>query len=132
MDWSVLFQEKPPIPSHALLALAALGMGAVQLLLAKGTARHRVVGYVWVGLMAYVAISSFFIHEIRLWGIYSPIHLLSIVTLISLFVAIRAARNGNIQLHKQAMVALYFLGLVITGLFTLLPGRTMHSVVFAG
>jgi uncharacterized membrane protein len=28
------------------------------------------------------------------------------------------------------MLSLYFLALIVTGLFTLLPGRVMHSVLF--
>jgi uncharacterized membrane protein len=41
--------------------------------LPKGTATHRVAGRTWVVLMSAVALTSFFIHEIRLWGSWSPI-----------------------------------------------------------
>jgi hypothetical protein len=34
--------------------------------------------------MMYVSISSFFISEIQLWGAYSPIHLLSVWTVLTL------------------------------------------------
>ena len=95
-----LFQEAVPIPSHALAAMAAVVLGGAQLASAKGTARHRALGWAWVGLMAYVAISSFFISELKLWGAFSPIHLLSIWTLISLVMAVYHARQGNIRQHQ--------------------------------
>ena len=49
------------IQLHLLAALLAFGLGAVQLAAAKGTASHRRLGYIWAGMMAVVAISSFFI-----------------------------------------------------------------------
>ena len=60
-------------------------------------------------------------------GAFSPIHLLSIWTLFSL---VMAARQGNIRLHKIWMLLLYILALKVTGVFTLLPGRVMHGVLF--
>ncbi len=126
----ILFQEAAPIPSHALLALLAVLLGGLQLSRVKGTPQHRILGWIWVALMAYVATSSFLISEIKMWGAYSPIHLLSAWTLISLVMAIFHARRGNIRQHKIWMVLLYVLALLITGLFTLWPGRVMHAVIF--
>ena len=73
-----------------------------------------------------------FIHEIRLWGQYSPIHLLSLWTLISLGLAIYFAKAGKIKRHQQIMIALYGFGLILTGFFTLMPGRVMHHIIFGG
>lgn len=130
MDFSLLFAEATPVPSHAVAAMGAIVLGGIQLAMEKGTRRHRVMGYAWVGLMAYVAISSFFIYELRIIGPFSPIHLLSIIVLFSLWSAITDARRGNIESHTKTMKSLYLFGLIITGLFTLLPGRAMHSVLF--
>jgi uncharacterized membrane protein len=33
---------------------------------------HRIVGSIWVLLMLVVSISAFFVHEIRIWGSWSP------------------------------------------------------------
>lgn len=115
---------------HAFAAMVALVLGGGQLILPKGTAAHFWVGRLWVALMAVVATSSFFIFEIKLWGPFSPIHLLSIWTLGSLIVAIRAARKGDIRRHRIVMTSLFWLALVLTGAFTFLPGRIMHQVVF--
>ena len=126
----LLLSQIRPIPSHALAALAAVILGGAQLAASKGTARHRVLGWIWVGLMAYVAVSSFFISELKLWGAFSPIHLLSVWTLFSLVMAFYHARRGNIRQHKIWMVWLYILALWVTGAFTLFPGRVMHGVLF--
>ena len=69
----LLLSQVVPIPSHALAAVAAVVLGGVQLTSAKGTAtaRHRALGCAWVGLMTYVATSSFFISELKLWGVRS-------------------------------------------------------------
>ena len=125
----MLIQQAPPIPSHALAALAAVILGGWQLATHKGTRRHRALGWIWVGLMAYVAGSSFLISELRLWGAFSPIHLLSAWTLFSLVMAVHHARRGNIGQHKIWMVLLYVLALLVTGLFTLWPGRVMNQVL---
>ena len=91
MSWEELWRAGPVISGHALAAFAALFLGAAQLLGKKGTATHRALGYVWVALMAAVALSSFFIHQIKMVGLFSPIHLLSIFTLFSLSWAVYEA-----------------------------------------
>lgn len=119
-----------PIPLHALAALIAIILGGAQFMMRKGGRRHRLLGRLWVGLMLAVAVSSFWIHKIKLWGDYSPIHLLSLFTIGSLFFAVKAARSGNIKRHKTIMILLYIFALILTGLFTLAPGRVMHQIVF--
>ena len=125
-----LFNETQPIPFHAMAAMLAIVIGAIQFSMKKGGIKHKAFGYIWVSLMLFVSISSFFIHEIKLWGNYSPIHLLSIWTIFSVGLAIYFVRVGNIKRHRQVMIALYGFALILTGLFTLLPGRAMNQVVF--
>jgi uncharacterized membrane protein len=102
MSLAPLLEAPGTIPLHAFAAMAAFALGIVQFAAPKGTLPHRTIGWIWVLLMFVVAISSFWIHEIRLVGPFSPIHLLSI----------------------------FFGALVVAGLFTFLPGRIMHAVVF--
>ena len=108
----LLFLEAKPIPSHAITALVAVIIGAIQLISAKGTRQHQVLGYLWVSMMMYVSISSFFISEIQLWGAFSPIHLLSAWTVITLCTGIYFARTGNIKAHQLNMQLLYGLALI--------------------
>ena len=130
MSLAPLLDAAPEIPVHAFAAMAAFALGIVQFAAPKGTLPHRTVGWIWVGLMAIVAASSFWIHEIRLLGPWSPIHLLSIMVLVLLPVAVVAARRHNVSRHRKTMIGIFTGGLVIAGLFTFLPGRIMHAVVF--
>ena len=119
----------PAVPLHAFAAMAAFVLGIVQLVAPKGTLPHRALGWVWVALMLVVALSSFWIHRIRLVGPWSPIHLLSIFALVMLALGVTAARTHNVRRHKITMVSIFFGALVIAGLFTFMPGRIMHAVV---
>ena len=76
MSLAPLLDASPAIQLHAFTAMAAFSLGAVQLAAPKGTIPHRTFGLLWVGLMLTVCISSFWIHELRVWGEWSPIHLL--------------------------------------------------------
>jgi len=112
--------------------LAAVGLGAVQLLAPKGTVPHRAVGWTWATLMMLVAGTSLFIHTIRMWGPWSPIHLLSLFTLAVVPLAVWRARRHRVESHRQTMIWIYALALIVTGLFTLAPGRITNTVVFGG
>ena len=78
---------------HLVTALLALGLGTANLVLAKGTRRHRVVGAVWITAMLCVTVSSFWIREIN-HGALSWIHGLTVWTLFSMCVAVFAIRTG--------------------------------------
>ena len=130
MNWQALWDDGGVISGHALLALFAMAVGAIQLAAPKGTRRHRIMGYVWVSAMSAVALSSFWIHTFRWWGPFSAIHLLSLLVLGTLAYSLLAVRRGDIRAHRNSMTRLYVLALLLTGAFTLLPGRTMHAVFF--
>ncbi len=130
MILSPLMSASPLIQAHAYFAFAALALGAAQFVLPKGDIAHRAMGWTWTLLMLGVVGTSFFIHTIRSWGPFSPIHLLSLLTLVAVPAAIYAARRRLLVAHRMAMMQIYGLALVLTGLFTLWPGRIMHKVVF--
>jgi uncharacterized membrane protein len=132
VTFAPLLQASLSIQLHAFAAIGAFVLGAVQLAAPKGTVPHRIVGSIWVLLMLVVGISAFFIHELRIWGPWSPIHLLAIFTLVMLPIAVWRAHKHAVVQHRRAMLGLFFGALVIAGLFTFLPGRIMHSVVFGG
>ena len=126
----LLLSQKFPIPIHAMVAIAAIIIGGLQLFLKKGTSLHKFMGWVWILLILIVSFTSFFIHEINLWGKFSPIHLLSIWTIIAVVLGVYFARIGNIKRHKIFMVYTYWLALILTGLFTFYPGRVMNLIFF--
>jgi uncharacterized membrane protein len=130
MILSPLLQASPVIQIHAAAAIAAFVLGLVQFALPKGTTRRRFTGWIWVMLMTIVSVTAFFIHELRLWGPWSPIHLLAIFTLVMLPVAVLHARRHRVANHKFSMIGIFLGALVVAGLFTFVPGRIMHAVVF--
>ena len=54
-----LVNAAPAIQLHAFVAMAAFGLGLVQLVAPKGTIPHRTIGWIWVLLMLTVSVSSF-------------------------------------------------------------------------
>jgi uncharacterized membrane protein len=130
MGLAPLLDAAPAIPVHAFAAMAALVLGVVQFAAPKGTLPHRTIGWIWVVLMAAVAASSFGIHQLRLLGPWSPIHLLSILVLVLLPIAVVSAHRHDVRHHRRIMIGIFSGGLVVAGLFTLLPGRIMHAVIF--
>lgn len=132
MTLAPLATASPVIQLHAAAAVAALALGTAQFALPKGGRTHRGLGRLWIGLMAVVALSSFGIAELRQVGPISWIHGLSVATLIALALGMAHARRGRVAAHRWTMIGLFVGALIITGLFTLVPGRIMHRVLFAG
>jgi len=130
MSLEPLLSAPPVIQLHAFAAIAAFGLGLVQFVAPKGTLPHRATGWLWVVLIATVAVSSFWIHTIRTFGDFSVIHLLSILTLVVLPGTVLAAHRHQVPKHASGMKKLFIGALVIAGIFTFLPGRIMHEVVF--
>jgi len=118
------------IQVHAFAAMTAFALGIVQLAAPKGTLPHRTLGWIWVVLMLAVSVSAFFIHQLRLWGPWSPIHLLAIFTLVMLPVGVLAAHRHNVKKHRGTMIGIFVGALVIAGIFTFVPGRIMYAVAF--
>jgi len=131
MSLAPLLDAAPAIPVHAFAAMTAFLLGVVQLAAPKDTLPHRTLGWIWVGLMVSVAFSSFWIHQIRLLGPWSPIHLLSIFTLVTLPLGVWMAHRHRVTDHRRIMILIFSGALVIAGLFTLIPRRIMHTVLFS-
>ena len=130
MSLDPLLTAPMAIQIHAFAALSAFVLGLVQFAGIKGTTAHRLMGWLWVGLMTIVAATSYWIRELHVWGEWSPIHLLSIFTLACLPWLVLAARSHNTQMHRGVALGLFFGALVIAGAFTFVPGRIMFDVVF--
>ena len=108
---------------HLGTVLPALPLGAYILLRPKGGVRHRLLGRIWAVLMVATAISSFWLQES---GGLSFIHIFSVVTLVSIPLALFWIWRGNVERHRRAMTNTY-IGLVIAGLFAFAPGRLLGS-----
>jgi uncharacterized membrane protein len=118
---------------HVATVIPAFLLGTWQLFLSrKGSPAHRVVGSIYLALMAATSIAALFVHEINPdgWMGWSPIHLFIPLTVFGIVGGLLAIRRGDIRRHRRAMLLTYFGALVIAGAFTFLPGRIMHAVVF--
>ena len=116
----------PVILIHLSTALAAVAVGAAMFLQKKGTPLHRLSGRLWILLMAVTALVSF---GIRSHGHFSWIHLLSLLTLYVIGQAVWSIRRRDIGRHRRFVTGAYT-GLVIAGVFTLLPGRRLGDLVW--
>jgi uncharacterized membrane protein len=65
-------------------------------------------------------------------GGLGPIHALSAWTLVALPMGIAAIRARNIRAHRMTMTSMFVGGMLIAGLFTVMPGRLLWTVFFAG
>lgn len=132
MNIQPLLDASWAIQIHAYAAIAAFFLGAYILFRRKGDRLHRAGGRIWFALMLTVALSSLFIHTIRVWGPWSPIHLVSLGTLMSLAYGLWLIRRRIVVGHANVMKATYAGALIVAGTLTFLPGRIMNDVFFGG
>ena len=121
-----------PLIIHIATVIPAVPLGGYVLLRKKGDKMHKLLGKIWAMLMMVTAISSFGLGSLGtgLFGLgLSFIHIFSVVTLISIPMAIWRIRVGDVRGHFHAMQGPY-IGLIIAGLFAFMPGRLMGSLIF--
>lgn len=115
------------IALHLVSVIPALLLGLVILSKKKGTSIHKLMGRIWIVLMLIASVTSFFIKSN---GSFSWIHILSVITLVSIAIAIFSIRKGDIKNHRGFMLGAYF-GAIAAGLFaTIIPGRIVYNFFF--
>lgn len=130
-------QITPALAIHLAAALSAVALGPIALWARKGAQQrprlHRAAGYAWVTAMVATAVSALFISGSvgPRWGSFGIIHLFIPVTLGMLVVAFVSLARRNIEGHKRTMQNLYISACLITGAFTLLPGRFLGHTVWS-
>ena len=130
MNTGLLAAEPLAVKIHLLTVIPAFAIGTWLIFASrKGSPVHRALGFVYLALMTVTAVATFFIRSI-IPGSLSPVHLFIPLTLFGVFGALWNVRRGNIKGHRNAMLGLYFGGLLIAGALTLLPGRLLHHVFF--
>lgn len=129
-DPTPLIESGVAIQVHVAAAVLTLAIGTGLMFAPKGFRFHRTAGWAWVASMAVTAGSSFFITAIFQTH-YSPIHALSAWTMIGLPMGIAAIKRRDIASHRKAMTDMFVGGMLLAGLFSLLPGRMLWHVFFA-
>ena len=101
------------VPVHVAAVSIGLALATAILLLRKGTALHRRVGWAYVIALAVTSIGSFGITEVR-DGKLSIFHIASVIVLLSIIAGVAARRSGVVWLHALLMLSSVLLT-VITG-----------------
>lgn len=115
------------IQMHLVAVLPALLLAVFILLRKKGTESHKLLGRVWTALMFFTALSSFFILSN---GQFSWIHILSVVTIVSVGLGVWAIKHGRVRMHYGCMGGA-FIGAIIAGVFAaIIPGRVVYNFLF--
>ncbi|KAF0231283.1 MAG: hypothetical protein FD175_1152 [Beijerinckiaceae bacterium] len=122
------------IKAHIVAALVVVALTPLQFWgFRKGSTAHRATGYLWLGAMLVVAISSFFIPStipFALMG-FGPVHLLSVLTLFSVYTSVRYARAGNVTGHSKTLRVLS-ISFWIAAALTLVPEGRIMAMIVAG
>ncbi len=119
---------------HLVTVGPAALIGTYLFIRRKGTAKHRLLGKIYMALMFFTGLVTLFMPAAigtRWLGHFGFIHLFSLLTLYAVPAAYFAARRGDIAAHKGPMIGLFIGGVLIAGTFAFMPGRTLHNWLFA-
>lgn len=117
------------LATHLATVIPAIPLGAYVILSRKGGARHRTLGTIWLSLMFVTAISTLFIRNFN-DGQFSWIHIFTLITFIAIPQAIISARRGKITTHKIHLRNFFIGALIVAGITSFAPGRTMWQWAF--
>ena len=121
----------PLLVSHVFAALTSVVLGGYQLWRRpRGDARHRLLGRVWAVLLLWTAITSFWIRDIN-EGAFSWLHVLSVVTLVTVTLGVVNARRGNVQAHRGNMVGSWLGAVGAMFAAIAIPGRMIPTYAVA-
>jgi uncharacterized membrane protein len=115
--------------AHLVTILLACALTPLMLLRRRGDRLHRRLGYVWVVMMGLTAAISFDIRIIMDGG-FSPIHILSAVTLVSVPLVVLTARQHDHVRHRRIIRILVIGALLTAGFFTFPFNRLLGGWLF--
>lgn len=114
---------------HLATIVTALALTPVLLWRPRGTPGHRQLGYVWCAAMFTTAVASLFVKTIDP-GHFSPIHALSVLTIVAVPVLILAARSRRVERHRRSVRGLIIGALLVAGFFTFPFDRLLGHWLF--
>ena len=117
-------EVQPIVWFHLGTILLALALTPVLLLKARGTGQHRQLGWAWSLAMFSTAAGSFFIRKTTGSG-WSPIHVLSGLTVVLVPWLVMRARRHDVPGHRRGVRGTVTGALLIAGFFTLPFGRML-------
>jgi uncharacterized membrane protein len=115
------------------LHLATIGIATaltpMMMLRRRGDRLHRQLGYVWVTAMFLTALVSLDVRLINR-GAFSPIHILSVWTMIQVPLIVWRARQHDWRRHRNAVRGMVLGALLIAGFFTFPFNRLLGHWLF--
>lgn len=120
-DWG---RVPPLIWAHLATVAVALLLTPLMMLRRRGDRLHRALGWAWAAAMFATAILSLGIRVINRGG-FSPIHILSLLTIVTVPALVVAARRHKIAAHRRRVRIILVAGLIVAGFFTLIPSRLL-------
>ena len=109
-------------------------IGIWVLLRPKGTPVHKALGRIYVVLISFSSIVAAAMPAglgPRLWNHFGFIHLFCVLVFVSVPLAIWAIKHGKVRMHANTMLGMFLGGILIAGTFALMPGRLLHTWLFA-
>lgn len=120
--------------AHLATVLPAFVIGTYMMFARKGNALHRLLGKTYMVLMLVTAAITLFMPAAvgpKILNHFGFIHLFSVLTIATVPRAYLAARRHDVKAHKYNMIGLYVGAILIAGGFAFMPGRLLHSWLFA-
>jgi len=114
---------------HLATIMIALVLTPVLLWRPRGTRRHRQLGYAWCAAMLLTAIDSYWV-RLTHPGQLSPIHALSLLTVVLVPVLVWSARSHDVYRHRRTVRGLIIGALLIAGFFTFPFDRLLGHWLF--
>ena len=115
--------------AHLATILVALALTPVMMLRPRGDTPHRALGWLWASALFLTAALSFFVRTINP-GHFSPIHLLSLLTIVQVPLIVCYARRHNWKRHRTAVRGMVTGALLVAGFFTFPFGRLLGKWLF--
>jgi uncharacterized membrane protein len=116
---------------HLATIMTAMLLSPIMLLRRRGDRWHRILGLMWFAAMAISCLVSFDLQLINDGG-FSPIHILSVTTLILLPRIWWNARQHQIIAHRRGIRLVIAGALLIAGFFTFGFNRILGQWLFGG
>jgi len=130
MDLDLLLRQPLAIQIHLATVIPAFFLGTWLIFFSKrGSRMHRALGVIYLSLMTVTATAAIFVKTLNP-GHFSWLHIFVMVTYYSVFAALFGIRRHDLRMHRNAMMGLYFGGLVFAGALTFIPHRLMHELFF--
>ena len=109
---------------HLGTIAVALALTPVMLLRRRGDSLHRLLGWIWAAAMLVTAVITLFVRVINP-GHLSPIHVLSLLTIMAVPRLVWQARKHQISQHRRGVRNLVTFALLLAGVLTFPFGRML-------